>query len=398
MSFEVQPASGEELAKTLRQAGERKQAIELGGAFSKRRMGGEITPPDIVISTRRLNRVLLYEPKDLTISVEAGLPYRDLQATLAAQGQMLPLDPPFAAAATIGGVVATNGSGPRRRRYGTARDMIIGLTMMTVGGQTVQSGGMVVKNVTGLDMAKLLVGSFGTLAAIASINFKVFPAPEQQRTFVASAPALDRLLALRAAILKSPLQPAAIDLLNPEAAEALGAPLARNYLLLLEVVSSHATVKRCKSGYSQMASEHKISDFTALEGSGSDRLWDAVREFSARAGSAPPSTCLLRASTPPAQVGEIFRQAMNGTPLPVVARAGAGVGYIACPNHEIAASCLSRMRQEGLHVVVESSPPEAKNQLDLWQQPGPEFAVMQRIKQAFDPDHLLNRGRLFSRI
>ncbi len=122
--------------------------------------------------------MLEYEPRDLTISVEAGLPWREFTSLLAANRQMVPLDPPFAADATVGGVVAANSSGPRRRLYGTARDLVIGMRFATLEGKLVQSGGMVVKNVAGLDMAKLMIGSFGTLAAIAVVNFKLLPAPE----------------------------------------------------------------------------------------------------------------------------------------------------------------------------------------------------------------------------
>src|SRR5258708_4882188 len=147
-------------------------------------MAGPMNPADVTVSTAALDRVLKYEPRDLTISVEAGVRYRDLRRVLAGHGQMLPLDPPFAKDATIGGIVAANTSGPRRRLYGTARDMVIGMTFATLQGKLVNSGGMVVKNVAGLDMAKLMIGSFGTLAAIAVVNFKVFPIPVGSRTFV----------------------------------------------------------------------------------------------------------------------------------------------------------------------------------------------------------------------
>ena len=127
------------------------------------------------LDARRCSRVLQYEPHDLTISVEAGLPWCELTRVLAENRQMVPLDPPFADAATVGGVVAANSSGPRRRLYGTARDLVIGMKFATLEGKLVQSGGMVVKNVAGLDMAKLMIGSFGTLAAIAVVNFKLLP-------------------------------------------------------------------------------------------------------------------------------------------------------------------------------------------------------------------------------
>ncbi len=180
------------------------RTIRLGGCFSKDRLGGAVVPADATVSTSSMRRVLQYEPHDLTISVEAGMPFRELEKLLASNRQMLPLDPPWPES-TVGGVVAANLSGPRRRLYGTARDMIIGMTFATLEGKLIRSGGKVVKNVAGLDMAKLMVGSFGTLAAIAIVNFKVFPMPEGSRTFVMNFTTAAEAFAERDRILRSVL-------------------------------------------------------------------------------------------------------------------------------------------------------------------------------------------------
>ena len=175
----ITPQSPELLAAALHEAAAKGQTIELAGNSSKRLMAGPIEPADVTVSTAGLCRVLQYEPRDLTISVEAGLPWREFTDLLGRNRQMAPLDPPFAGQATVGGVVASNSNGPRRRLYGTARDMVIGMRFATLEGKLVQSGGMVVKNVAGLDMAKLMIGSFGTLAAIAVVNFKLCPRPKR---------------------------------------------------------------------------------------------------------------------------------------------------------------------------------------------------------------------------
>src|SRR3984893_10775611 len=148
-----------------------------------------------------MGRILQYEPRDLTISVEAGMRYSDLSNVLAQNRQMIPLDPPFANNATIGGILAANNSGPRRRLYGTARDLVIGMKFATLEGKLVQSGGMVVKNVAGLDMGKLMIGSFGTLAAIAVVNFKLTPSPEVERSFLLPFETLAAAIAARNRIL-----------------------------------------------------------------------------------------------------------------------------------------------------------------------------------------------------
>src|ERR1019366_3558587 len=158
--FFVTPQSPQELASALGSIAWKKQTITLCGNSSKARMAGPVEPSAVTVSTTGLTRVLNYEPKDLTISVEAGMPYAELSRLLAENRQMVPLDPPFADLATVGGVVASNSSGPRRRLYGTARDLVIGMTFATLEGKLVKSGGMVVKNVAGLDMGKLMIGSF----------------------------------------------------------------------------------------------------------------------------------------------------------------------------------------------------------------------------------------------
>src|SRR5580704_580417 len=200
------PLSPEELAAQLADANARRQSITLRGNGTKSGMGGPILASDITISTCQLKRVLQYEPRDLTVSVEAGLPWNEFASRLAEHGQMAPLDAGFADEATVGGVVAANVSGPRRRLYGSVRDMVIGMTFATLEGKLIRTGGMVVKNVAGLDMAKLMIGSFGTLAAIAVVNFKVFPIPVGSRTFVMDFPKAAEAFVERDRILSTALQ------------------------------------------------------------------------------------------------------------------------------------------------------------------------------------------------
>src|ERR1700722_12051117 len=208
----IVPGSPEELAHCLAEAGSRSQQITLLGHCTKGRMGGVIAPSDVTISTAGLNQILEYEPRDLTISVGAGITYCELSRVLAEHQQMIPLDPPFSERATIGGIVAANTSGPRRRLYGSARDMVIGMTFATLEGKLIRTGGMVVKNVAGLDMGKLLIGSFGTLAALATLNFRLYPKPAATRTLVQNFDRIGDVIAARDQVLKSKLQPAAIDI------------------------------------------------------------------------------------------------------------------------------------------------------------------------------------------
>ena len=219
--------------------------IGLGGASTKRRMGGPLAAdPGATISTSCLRRVLKYEPRDLTISVEAGLPFANSARCSREHRQMVPLDPPYFDRATVGGVVAANTAGPRRRLYGTARDMVIGMSFAKLDGKMAKSGGMVVKNVAGFDMAKLMIGSFGTLAAITVVNFKLTPMPPETRTFCCSSIRRDDAWRRATGSFAGVLQPAAVDALNPAAARRVGLD---GFVLLLQAGGSAAVMARYAS-------------------------------------------------------------------------------------------------------------------------------------------------------
>ena len=386
----------------MRECGEARRTLEIGGAFSKRAAGGEICPADVTLSTRELNQVVAYEPADLTISVEAGLTYSDLSRTLAEKNQCLPLDPPFADDATIGGIIATNGSGPRRRQYGTARDMVIGMKFVTIEGKTVQSGGMVVKNVTGLDMGKLMIGAYGTLAAISVVNFKVFPIPRGRLTAVFSSAESAPLAALRTEILGGVIQPAAIDLFNAEAAQGWSGRLvqgAGGYCLALEVAGNPPTIERCRREFDAMAERSPGVAFRALADDDAEALWRDIQETTARAGAADPGAHVIRISTLPTRTAEIFEVAeARERKRPAVIRAGNAVGYVYASGVEDAGLCLAEARKKGLTAVVEYAPVGKKTELEQWADPGSELAMMKRIKDDLDPHNILNRGRLFNRL
>ena len=365
------PDTAEELASQLAEAAANGRSITLCGSSTKDRMAGPIAAADIKISTANLNRVLQYEPRDLTISVQAGISYRELSRVLAEHRQMVPLDPPFAQSATVGGIVAANVSGPRRRLYGSARDMVIGMTFATLEGKLIRSGGMVVKNVAGLDMGKLMIGSFGTLAALAVVNFRVHPMPEGTRTFVGDFAQVADAIAARDAVLKSQLLPSSIDLVkNSEV-----------YRLLIQAGGSPAVLDRYSS---------ELAWARTLEGTGEELLWEEIREFTPRFLSAHENGVVVRVSCPLSAVGEV----MEALPAPAVARAGSGV----CWGYYSNATPTVNEAAQLSHQVIEFAPQSIRESMELWPAPGTDFAMMKKIKQMFDPGCLLNRGRLYGRI
>ena len=184
---------------------------------------GTPTPqPGIVLDLKRLGQLVEHEPGDLTATVEAGMTMAALQSALRARGQWLSLDPPDPEQATIGGVIAANASGPRRHLYGTARDLLIGVTVVTGDGVVVRGGGKVVKNVAGYDLPKLFVGSHGTLGVIVSVTVKLRPLPDDERLVAVVFDRLKDAGAAARAVVASDLIPNALEILDAEAARALG--------------------------------------------------------------------------------------------------------------------------------------------------------------------------------
>ncbi len=335
------PETPEQLANALSGAASAKQTIRLGGNFSKDRLGGSPQPADVTLSTASLNRLLQYDPRDLTVSVQAGMRFCELEQALAQHRQMLPLDPGWTSQSTVGGVVAANLSGPRRRLYGTARDMIIGMTFATLEGKLVSSGGMVVKNVAGLDMAKLMIGSFGTLAAIATVNFKVFPIPTHVRTFTMQFQSAAEAFAERDRILRGVLQPIALDIVNWPS----------GFRLLLEAGGNPNVLER----YAR-----ELPAATSCD----ESVWDEIREFSPRFLAKNPHGSVQAIPVKFTEMPALIQQ----LDVPIIARAASGVVYA---YHDRPAESIGN---------------------------GSDFAMMTKVKEMFDPDRLLNRGRLYGRL
>ena len=379
------PETAEELAELLRRPALHNRTITLIGNASKYMMAGPNLQSDELFVTANLNRVREYEPRDLTISVEAGLRWSELTRLVGEHRQMVPLDPPFADCATVGGVVAANTSGPRRRLYGTARDSIIGMEFATLEGKLVRSGGMVVKNVAGLDMAKLMIGSFGTLAAITAVNFKLTPMPELERSFVLAFDMLAAAMEARNRLLASQLQPSATDLLNP----AVGADLGCAYwLLAIRAGGNAAAMDRFEREISELGEKAALGD------SQRETLWKRIEEFTPAYLDAHADGAVARASC----TLKGLEAVMASLPEEAIARAGSGICYGYFEHAQDAAAWVADAAELGAKAVVEFAPEEWKESLDLWPAPGADWEIMRRVKNLFDPDNLLNRGRLYRRL
>jgi glycolate oxidase FAD binding subunit len=381
----VRPTSPEELCDALASAGSSGRTVELFGGNSKRLMAGPVAPADTRITTAGLKRLLQYEPRDLTVSVESGMPFAELNAILARNGQMIPLDGPFGDAATVGGVVAANISGARRRLYGTARDLVIGMKFATLDGKLVQSGGMVVKNVAGLDIGKLMIGSFGTLAAIASVNFKLTPRPAVARTIVFTFDDLRAAIEARNAAIRGVLNPVAVELCNPVLSAQLGL---KNFTLALMFAGNRAVIER------SIREASAFGPGRAMGAEDEQQFWSSLHAVTPRFLDKFKEGAVVRLSTTLGECGE----ALSGIDGAGHAHAASGIvrGWFTRP--EATAKCLADAVKKGWKAVVEYSAESARPGMTLWPEPGGDFAIMKEIKRMFDPGNLLNRGRLYGQL
>src|SRR5262249_45950263 len=215
----VQPADAAQVAELVRFAASERLAVIACSGCTKLGIGAPPTRYDVALDLSRMNRVLACDPEDLTLGVEPGVRIAALLQALRTHGQFLPLAVPFASRATLGGIAATNSNSPLRHSYGSVRDYCLGMEFVTGEGSTSKSGGRVVKNVTGYDLHKLLIGSLGTLAAITRLNCRTFPLPEQSAAFVANFASQESAFEYRSRVLQSGLPLSNVELFDPQFAQ-----------------------------------------------------------------------------------------------------------------------------------------------------------------------------------
>jgi glycolate oxidase FAD binding subunit len=366
-------------------------------------VGTPVSATGIVLGLRRLDRLLDHEPGDLTATVQAGMPLARLQDALREQGQWLSLDPPDPGRATIGGIIAANASGPRRHLYGTARDQLIGLTVVTADGALVRGGGKVVKNVAGYDLPKLFIGSYGTLGIIVDLTFRLRPVPETERWLSVRFDRLKDAGAAVRAIMNSDVIPVALELLDADASRALGpdgAPtLVAGFDGLAEQVDWQCAELAALTG--------------ALGGRGALALpaGPPAGGFSAQASMT--AVAIVRFSVLPTLVAELMEQGaamakQRGLRTAWTSHAGVGVVIAALgapsdrPDLKAVASALGEWRalarSGGGHATLEWAPLAVKSEVAVWDDLGAASRVMQRIKAQLDPANLLNPGRFVAGI
>ncbi len=381
----AEPGTAEDLARALRWAHAAGVKVSPRGGGTKLGWGNPPAACDLVLSTARLNRVLEYAWADMTVIVEAGCRVADLQKTLAEHGQRLALDPLWPERATIGGILSTNDSGTLRARYGSLRDLIIGITVALPDGTLAKSGGKVVKNVAGYDLAKLFTGALGTLGVIVQAIFRLHPLPRESRSlsFSGTPESLNQLLL---AIQASKLTFTGLQLrAEPGSAH-----------LDVRFDGTAAGIQAQVKQVQQIAGSMAASDAPANAWTSHQAIWD---------GATP--ALLTKFSVLPAQfaaVSALVERSAGAQSLAwkiVVQSVGAGYARLE-GNEQGLRSALPTLRDEiakmGGTLVALACPAAVKRGLDAWGPASDAQPLMVRIKQRFDPDGTLNPGRFLGGI
>jgi glycolate oxidase FAD binding subunit len=381
----VTPGDIEALAATLASAAQAGKATVISGGGTKLTWGRTPAQVDLLVSTSKLTQLVAHRYGDLTATIESGACLADVNRRLAKHGQWLPLDSAFADA-TIGGIVASNDSGPLRHRFGTPRDLLIGVTLTLADGRQAKAGGNVVKNVAGYDLGRLVTGSFGSLAAIATATFKlspVFAASGTIGVLYRDAESIGRDAQLLAAN--------QFELTSLEAQATLGA--SRGELrLLVRVASSPAATD------AQLAAVQRLmsGDAHLITGPAEDDLWrDHVGAPWIAAGTVVRLAWLPASlATVLTTIDRVGREA--GASLTFTGRTAVGAGLLRIdgpPDAAIAVVGQLRCSDAVGNVVVLRAPATLKSQVDVWGAPGDAASVMRAIKHALDPSGILNAGR-----
>lgn len=394
----VRPESVNDISRLLRLAAEERLAVAPRGSGTLMGLGNPPRRLDGVLDLSGLAAVVDYEPADLTATVQCGISLAALAARLAAQRQFFPLDPVDGSSRSVGGVLATNASGPLRIRYGTPRDLLLGVRFVQADGTVTWGGARVVKSVTGYDIPKLMVGSLGTLGVLVEATLRLHPVPEAERTWIVTFPTAERAAGLLAAILDSSLQPNRLQILSGTAAAgraAGGVAVAVSFGSVPEAVSAQG------------------EDLVAIARGEGGRVATAEGDFWSRPwGFLADATVVLKVAAPPSEAaalcGEIQRLATGiGTVAGILGEAGNGILHVALreapPAGEWESRLIGRLRARlapaGGSVVVERAPREVKERLDVWGPVEPAtLALMKRLKSEFDPLGTLNPGRFVDRI
>ncbi|HEX2110195.1 MAG TPA: FAD-binding oxidoreductase [Gaiellaceae bacterium] len=384
------PASPEAVAALLREAKGDGLRVRVRGGGTKLGWGAVVPEPDLELSTSRLDRIVEHNAGDLTAVLEAGVRLAEAQAAFAEAGQMLALDPPLAtgseassrdgglaptcppgfAGATIGGIVATADAGPLRHRYGAVRDLLLGITVALSDGTVATAGGKVIKNVAGYDLAKLFAGSFGTLGVILRVVVRLHPRPRTSATLAGETDDPGALARAASHLARAPLELEALDV---RWAAGSGTLLARFGGVSAETQARRRVGALAEEG---LAASVETEDET---------VWETQR-----AAQRSTDGVVVRVSALPTELERVVWTA-DRLGASLVGRAAAGVSWLTLADAEPVDELRAVLAP--FPCVVLDAPVEVRDRIDPWGAVDEaELRLMRRVKERFDPAHILNPG------
>ena len=374
------------------------------GGGSHLHLGTQPARVDVVLELHELDQVIEYRPDDLTLAVATGTRFLDVQRMLAESGQMLALDPLVDASSTVGGVVATNRSGPRRAGLGTARDHIIGIEVAGVDGSVTKSGGMVVKNVTGYDLSKAHIGALGTLGVITRVNLKTFPIPAVETTLAMPVPDPASAVRLVDVLADLPFTCSALDLVQQELLQDMHLEGSWG-VLAIRIPGTEDGVKEKLSMVRGVIDIEADGEPIELHDAAQKRFWRDADILARLPLTDPIATiCLMSGlSTQVASMLGSVKELGDDLGLGTVssARALHGVVRVSVTSQsvslvrEFVMRLRTRIQKLGGSLIIESSTGEVKRAVGVWGVPPDSSALkaMTALRRSFDPGGIINRGR-----
>jgi len=413
----VRPQSAEEAAAVVRFASAERLALIPVGARSKCHIGMPPTRYDVAVDMTGMREIAHYDAGDLTLSVDAGMPLRELEGALARRRQFLPLAVPCFESSTAAGALASGIDSVLRQQYGTVRDFLIGAEFVDGTGKLCKSGGLVVKNVTGYDLHKLLIGSLGTIGVITRLNFRTFPLPETCGGLMASFDSGERALALRNAVEASGLPVANLELLSPTMAGMAKAILEKeqgpvpgclggdSWAVYVSFEGSEKIVKRVARDPQRLVHEAGARKYEPLDEGSDSQSGGVLREAFEWLRWAAPTVALFRITLPRITPEAIAALNQTGGSLrrALLVRAR-GVIYLSLMGEREDEKALGAFEKaaEDIFALAAAKQGHAtllhalrrlKQRPGVWGPTPGDLSLMKRLKQAFDPDSIFAPGR-----
>jgi glycolate oxidase FAD binding subunit len=392
-SLVVEPGTIEETSEVLKLASREELAVSPRGGGTKMGLGNPPRQVDLILSTLRMDGIIEHVPGDQIVRAQAGLKLEDLQENLAGSDQLLGVDPPEEGA-TVGGVVAANASGSRRLRYGTVRDLIIGIKVVLADGTVAKAGGKVVKNVAGYDLSKLFTGSLGTLGVIAEANFRLHPIRESARTVFVEVDDHTQIPDVAQALTHSSVSQFVLDALEMrwEGDRGVIAALFEGIEPAVEAQSSAAA---------EILRSH--GEVKVLGKDDGDEFWNSFARRPWATGDVA-----LKIGAPPADLTAVLDSILGaaeraGVEARLSGHAGTGVTFAGLSGEDDGiVDVVEEVREirvrRGGSVVVQEAPLSIKERLDVWGPAGDYLGLTRRVKEKFDPGYTMNPGRFLGGI